>query len=392
MKMQLTVLSLLIGTLTCSSSAIAQDENYATPIVSSTALTKENQCEWGQWNSFKQHYIENGRVVDNSDPRSITTSEGQSYALFFALIANDKKTFDELLGWTELHLAGGDLTAQLPAWLWGTQLDGSQGILDSNSAADSDLWIAYSLLEAGRLWDNHYYQSLGHLLASRILREETIKVSGLGTVLLPGKVGFVLGKNHVRLNPSYVPLQLLTRMNTVFPNYQWSELYQSSARLLKETMPKGYSPDWVEWDKTQFKKDSKTQSVGSYNAIRVYLWAGMLPNSDPNKALLLGKMKPLLRAIERNKGMPETINVLTGKGKNQGGVGMNAAILPLLSSLDSNTHVVEYEKKIQAELPKIQNDYYYNSVLTLFGLGWYQDLYAFNDDGSVTPKWVNVCQ
>lgn len=118
----------------------------------------------------------------------------------------------------------------------------------------------------------------------------------------------------------------------------------------------------------------------------------MLPNSDPNKALLLGKMKPLLRAIERNKGMLETINVLTGKGKNQGGVGMNAAILPLLSSLDSNTHVVEYEKKIQAELPKIQNDYYYNSVLTLFGLGWHQDLYAFNDDGSVTPKWVNVCQ
>lgn len=51
MKMQLTVLSLLIGTLTCSSSAIAQDENYTTPIVSSAALTKENQCEWGQWES-----------------------------------------------------------------------------------------------------------------------------------------------------------------------------------------------------------------------------------------------------------------------------------------------------------------------------------------------------
>lgn len=392
MKMQLTVLSLLIGTLTCSSSAIAQDENYTTPIVSSAALTKENQCEWGQWESFKQHYIENGRVVDNSDPRLITTSEGQSYALFFALIANDKKTFDELLGWTELHLAGGDLTAQLPAWLWGTQPDGSQGILDSNSAADSDLWIAYSLLEAGRLWDNHYYQSLGHLLASRILRDETIKVSGLGTVLLPGKVGFVLGKNHVRLNPSYVPLQLLTRMNTLFPNYQWAEVYQSSERLLKETMPKGYSPDWIEWDKIRFKKDTKTKSIGSYNAIRVYLWAGMLPDSDPNKAIILSQMQPLLHVLDKNKGMPESINVRTGKRKNQGSVGMNAAILPLLISTGLDNLATKYAKQIEAGLPQIESDYYYNSVLSLFGLGWYQGLYAFNDDGSVTPKWVNVCQ
>ena len=39
-------------------------------------------CEWPHWELFKAAYIENGRVIDRSDPRHITTSEGQSYAMF----------------------------------------------------------------------------------------------------------------------------------------------------------------------------------------------------------------------------------------------------------------------------------------------------------------------
>ena len=62
---------------------------------------------------------------------SITTSEGQSYALFFALLANDKASFDKLLEWTEVHLSEGDLSTRLPAWQWGIKQNQGQ-ILDSN--------------------------------------------------------------------------------------------------------------------------------------------------------------------------------------------------------------------------------------------------------------------
>lgn len=58
---------------------------------------------------------ESGRVIDPSDARKITTSEGQSYGLFFALAANDRKAFDLLLAWTRDNLAEGDLTQHLPA-------------------------------------------------------------------------------------------------------------------------------------------------------------------------------------------------------------------------------------------------------------------------------------
>ncbi len=56
-------------------------------------------CEWPQWSNFKSIYIENGRVIDGSDERLITTSEGQSSAFVFALVANDQQTFDQVLKW-----------------------------------------------------------------------------------------------------------------------------------------------------------------------------------------------------------------------------------------------------------------------------------------------------
>jgi endoglucanase len=43
--------------------------------------------------------------------------------LFFALVANDRAQFERLLSWTQNNLANGDLRAQQPAWLWGSDVD-----------------------------------------------------------------------------------------------------------------------------------------------------------------------------------------------------------------------------------------------------------------------------
>ena len=105
---------------------------------------------WPMWDQFKAVGMEGARVVDYSDARAVTTSEGQSYAMFFALVDNDRETFEEMLQWTENNLSAGDITKNFAAWLWGK--DGSQWtILDTNNAVDSDMWIAYCLLEAGAL-------------------------------------------------------------------------------------------------------------------------------------------------------------------------------------------------------------------------------------------------
>ena len=77
------------------------------------------QGPWTLWDSYSARFIDaQGRVFDPQGDEH-TTSEGQAYAMFFALADNDRATFDRVLNWTQTNLAGGDLETHLPAWLWG---------------------------------------------------------------------------------------------------------------------------------------------------------------------------------------------------------------------------------------------------------------------------------
>src|SRR5215470_13512866 len=132
------------------------------------------------WKSYAAKFMDDQiRVIDH-DAGDRTTSEGQAYAMFFALVANDRARFDKLLRWTEQNLASGDLSAHLPAWAWGSRPGNHWGIIDGNSAADADVWIAYTLLEAGRAWNEPRYTRLGTGLAMRIAAEEVVQIPGFG--------------------------------------------------------------------------------------------------------------------------------------------------------------------------------------------------------------------
>src|SRR5258708_14617352 len=67
---------------------------------------RDEQCDgWPAWQRFKRLYLsEDGRVIDASTPRRITVSEGQAYALIFALIANDPAAFSRIIRWTQENL------------------------------------------------------------------------------------------------------------------------------------------------------------------------------------------------------------------------------------------------------------------------------------------------
>nr|MDQ6119608.1 glycosyl hydrolase family 8 [Klebsiella pneumoniae subsp. pneumoniae] len=92
-----------------------------------------------------------------------------------------------------------------------------------------------ALLEAGRLWQQPQYTETGKALLARIVAEETVAVPGLGTMLLPGKVGFA-DDSGWRFNPSYLPPQLATYF--VRFGAPWPALRDSNLRLLLETAPK----------------------------------------------------------------------------------------------------------------------------------------------------------
>ncbi|MDR0807184.1 MAG: cellulase [Enterobacteriaceae bacterium] len=344
-------------------------------------------CHWQEWQSFRQNYISrDGRVIDPADGKNITTSEGQSYALFFALVANDRDQFNQLLTWTENNLAAGHLTDRLAGWLWGKKSDDSWGILDTNSASDADLWIAYSLLEAGRLWHSRNYQMLGTLLLQRIVREEVVDIANLGTMLLPGKIGFA-AENSWRLNPSYQPPQLLARFSQI--EKIWANVAKTNQKLLLDAAPAGVAADWVVWRKDQgWQTDSKTGASGDYDAIRVYLWLGMLSDDSPEKSALIAHYQPMVTLTQHAGIPPETVNTVTGEGSGTAPVGFSAALLPFLAG--SPAQAVQRERVLN-NLP--DSNAYYNNVLTLFGLGWDRHYYRFNQQGELQVFWESeICK
>lgn len=358
-----------------------------------SAIAAEDKCIiWPAWNNFRDHFLsEGGRVVDHSSSWLITTSEGQSYALMFALIANDRSSFDLILRWTVDNLANGDLTSQLPAWQWGKREDGNWGVLDSNAASDADIWITYALNEAGRLWKNPKYTALAELLADRILREETAQLPDLGRTLLAGPKGFHPDEFTWRLNPSYVPIQLIRRLATIYPKSDWNQLAATSLELITHSSPLGFVPDWVEYKAgTGFQTDNAALSEGSFNAIRVYLWVGMLDKREAASQILLRKLAAMGRYVASNGTPPREINILTGAGKESGSAGFSAALLPYLKASGLKEPLRQQELRIAALSPLDRTDNYYDQALTLFGQGWLEGHYQFSRDGSLKPRWTCI--
>ncbi|WP_422392491.1 glycosyl hydrolase family 8 [Mycetohabitans rhizoxinica] len=65
-------------------------------------------ANWPEWNLFSNRIVQpDGRVIDFSTPALQSTSEDQSYALFFALVANDRVSFERVLRWTDADFAAG---------------------------------------------------------------------------------------------------------------------------------------------------------------------------------------------------------------------------------------------------------------------------------------------
>ena len=348
---------------------------------------------WPAWEQFKKNFIaDDGRVIDHSGARKPTTSEGQAYALFFALSANDKASFERILKWTENNLAAGDLTARLPAWQWGQREDNSWGVIDKNPASDADLWMAYSLGMAGEVWKDKRYAALSSLIAQRILNEETADIPGLGLSLLPAPSGFNLPGNQWKLNASYLPITLLRWFERKESDERWKRMLAPALKLIAGSAPKGYAADWIIYDAQKgFLVDSQgvEKGQGGYNAIRIYLWVGMMASQDSERSNLLKQLRPMAQLIDNKGYPPEFINIQTGDINGPGSSGFSAATLPFLQAQGVQKTIVQQQLRLQAQ--PIKTDAYYDQVLSLFATGWQEKRFRFDMHGNADFYWQHFC-
>lgn len=342
---------------------------------------------WPEWNEFAKRFLEpDGRVVDVTFERK-STSEGQSYGLFFALVANQRGQFDAILKWTSVHLAAGRLGDKLPAWLWGLREDKSWGVMDENSASDADLWIAYTLLEAARLWKAPHYADTGRKLLAEISRHEVAQAGIAGPVLLPGAYGFTLDQERFRLNPSYLPDFMFRYLAAVDPKGPWQAVWDSYVQMTPQIFSAGVAPDlFVVDSRGVVMPDTETEPSGSYDAIRVYMWAGM---SGPSSKEMIKRLTPYANLTRRLGMPPEKVNPLTGVATkaDYSPRGFSGAMLPFLSALGDQASLEKQLKRVRSKWG--ETTHYYDQVLILFGKGWLDGHYRFDDQGRLHPKWKN---
>ena len=351
------------------------------------------KASWPLWDSYTAYFLESsGRIVDH-DAEDRTTSEGQSYALFFSLVANDRPSFDRILSWTQLNLAHHDLGSNLPAWLWGNR-QGNWQILDKNSASDADLWMAYSLLEAGRLWRDPTLSALGRSLANLIYDKEVFEISGLGPVLLPGPTGFKTPDGWFQLNASYLPVPLLLGLSAHTGSKSWRQMADVVPVIVEGSAPKGFVMDWIAYRPYEgfFTQPSPiSPALASYDAIRVYLWAGMQAPS-PGRDRILSAISPMATYLEHNPVPPASVDETGMVVDAHGGIGFSAAVIPLLVALNRTKPLAQQKEQLRSEKNDKTGLYgkkprYYDQNLALFALGWYENRFSFDERGRLGVNW-----
>jgi endo-1,4-beta-D-glucanase Y len=352
---------------------------------------------WPLWEGYAASFIDSsGRVIDPQGGNR-TTSEGQSYGLFFALVSNDRDRFDRLLNWTTNNLAQGDLGTHLPSWLWGKDPAGAGKVVDPNSAADADLWIAYTLCEAGRFWRLPQYTLLGRRMLALIAAKEVVELPGFGLMLLPGGAGFHPTAESWLLNPSYLPLPLFIRLAALDPQGPWLRIAARIPSFLAKSTRRGYAMDWVSYSaRDGFQPatlpGSPNAAGGSYDAIRVYLWAGLTHPETAGGPEVLDSIPGMANFLATHAIPPERVDGAGTVVHDNAPVGFSAALLPYLQGMGAKSAQMVQTARVTTQFDPATNLYgrpptYYDENLALFGLGGRQHMFAFGRYGELQLRW-----
>ena len=219
------------------------------------------------WETFKQAFVEaDGRVVDTGQGR-ISHSEGQGFALVFAVHYDDRAGFERIWQWTQKNLQVRE--DALLAWRW----EAGKGVTDRNNATDGDILVAWALVRAGEKWGVAEYGPAAKRIAQDV-RVRMVRKVNHGFVVVPGSQGFDKPEGLV-VNLSYWVFPAFRDLARIDPSPAWEEVAKTGVTML------GYSyfgrwrlpPDWL---RLASRVSPAPPEQFGYNAVRIpiyLLWA-----------------------------------------------------------------------------------------------------------------------
>lgn len=324
-----------------------------------TTTLFSNSLKQSAWAEYKKNFLqESGRIVDPQN-ENVTHTEAIGYGLYFSYKMGDTQSFSKIYQWYKKNMIKNRYN--LPAWKWGfNKGTGKWGILDTTSASDANLWIAYSLSLMYEKNHNREYKKESDLLLKAVKRDQIVYKDNKA-YLLPWEKELMNEKKWI-LNPSYMIFEIFEYMAKKEKSKVWFNLIQNSKNMLYEARFSSLelNPDWLifnlETNKYSLRDKFKTFS---YDAIRIPLniLRSHLSNSE-KKALLLPykkytemmKYRPL-GIVELNKGFISLYNL---------NFGHLAIYLQIAKFFSNDTQL--FKKALQDRIRKNSENYYAYSL------------------------------
>lgn len=307
------------------------------------------------WKYYKNTFIsDDGRVIDHQRG-SVSTSEGQAYAMRRALLMRDKETFDKVYDWAKYNLQ--HKNDKLFAWLWGPKQSSSEagvtyGVIGENGAPDAGIEIAVCLILASKVWNQKSYIEDAHKIIHDIWNKETMNIKGERILI----AGLEQSKNqNVEINPSYFMIYSFRIFSEEDVDHDWQKVVNSSFRLINyciDNIPSGLPPDVFYINKITGKITFVPEkSDFSYDAIRIFyrFYVDYQLTRDPRDTKLLSRAKIFINRWEK-EGTLYTNYKQNGEIKDYNEpIGSIALLLPVIKIYDKKTAKDIYIKRIKVQ-------------------------------------------
>lgn len=344
------------------------------------------------WEYYKKTFIsDDGRVIDHQR-NSVTTSEGQAYAMRRALMMRDKVTFDKLYDWSKYNLQ--HKYDKLFSWLWGpNDLNKTRKIeyevIDENGATDAGIEIAVSLILASKVWQQQSYMDDALDLLKDVWDKETVVIKGERIISAGTNQNRA---ENVEINPSYFMIFGFRVLADADKAHDWQKLVNSSYRLTNyciEHIPSGLPPDVFYINRNTgvifFDKD---KSDFSYDAVRVFyrFYVDYVLTKDPRAKELLSKSKLFIDRWKK-EGKFYTNYKQNGEPKNYDeAIGSIALILPVIKMYDKNVAEQIYQNRIKA---KYNSKGYWGDPMDYYAqnLVWFGNWLYLNEENTKFFKY-----
>jgi endoglucanase len=227
---------------------------------------------------------------------------------------------------------------------------------------------------------------------------------------MPGPTALFLHKDTWTVNPSYVPMFIFQRFAAVDPAGPWGAIANNIPHLLREGARHGFAMDWLDYVPSdgfypapppgsvppaagQQAKSNPPPPVGSYDAIRVYLWAGMLDDSVPARKEMIGSLSGMGSYLGNHGAPPEKVSDQGIPMEQDGPVGFSGAVLPYLRTFpDAEKAAAQQRARIGSQFDPKSGLYgkdpaYYDQNLLLFATGFLDDRFRFGSRGELKVEW-----